>query len=64
MRPHATYANPPTNAHKSLTTINPQQQQVHSSWHPEGFLHKWGVIDFAGGLGACVPNTNTRGPLD
>jgi len=22
---------------------------AHWSWHPNGFLHKWGVIDFAGG---------------
>lgn len=22
---------------------------AHWSWHPDGFLHKWGVLDFAGG---------------
>lgn len=22
---------------------------AHWTWHPEGFLHKWGVLDFAGG---------------
>jgi ammonium transporter, Amt family len=22
---------------------------AHWTWHPDGFLHKWGVIDFAGG---------------
>jgi Amt family ammonium transporter len=22
---------------------------AHATWHPDGFLHKWGVLDFAGG---------------
>ena len=22
---------------------------AHWTWHPEGFLHKWGILDFAGG---------------
>ncbi len=22
---------------------------AHSTWHPDGFLHRWGVLDFAGG---------------
>ena len=23
---------------------------VHIIWHPDGILHKWGVLDFAGGI--------------
>jgi ammonium transporter, Amt family len=22
---------------------------AHMTWHPEGFLRQWGVLDFAGG---------------
>ena len=32
-----------------LFTILIYAPLAHWTWHPEGFLHKWGVLDFAGG---------------
>lgn len=33
----------------SLFTVFIYAPLAHWTWHPDGFLHKWGVLDFAGG---------------
>jgi Amt family ammonium transporter len=32
-----------------LFTIFIYAPLAHATWHPDGFLHRWGVLDFAGG---------------
>jgi Amt family ammonium transporter len=33
----------------ALFTVFVYTPLAHWTWHPQGFLHKWGVLDFAGG---------------
>ena len=35
---------------------------AHWTWHPEGFLHKWGVLDFAGGTVVHMSAGSRRWP--